>query len=1438
MDADIVLGVTDPVPESLTIASPATTLAAIGQTAQLTVTANFSVEAGGGTADVTAAITGTNYTVSNLSIASVSVDGLVTAVSSGTVLVSAMNDGALGVIQLQVTLTGADSDGDGIRDGLEIQTSTDPTDPASFDLAAALQSIEVVPATFVLMVNFISPQTSRQLSVVGTMLDGATIDLTSTGKGTNYTSSNLTICNFGATDGEVFPGSIPGNCTISVTNNGFAAQAPGAVVLFFPLTLSVIPIPGFANGVDINGDFAYVAAGEAGLQIVDASDRRDPQIVGSLDTPGNANDVKVVGTTVYVADGSEGLRIIDVSNPLSPATLGVADTTGDASDVVVRGTLAFIADGPGGLQILDVSDPSAPSLVGSLATSGEARGVDVDLTREIAIIVKGVDVVSIADPANPVLLGSTFAGANLADVVLQEDFALLANASGNLDVLDLSDPANPFTSGQVNNSFVAEPQDISVSGNYAVLASEFFPPKLPFISILDVQTAGNPIFRVNLAFEGDPEMDFKGVATDSNYMYLTGVLESSSVLNGVTGDSILLIGQYLARQDTGSIPPTVEITSPLSGTMVTEESRLLVTVQATDDVDVAAVAFVVDGQTVFTDTTFPFQFNVAVPSGVTSMLIGARAIDLGGNIGVAPDVLLDVETDELTTLSGRVLEPAGGVPVAGATVTALGEFSAVTLPDGTFTIGNVSTVAGDLRAFASGDVGGEILTAASARVAPVPGGITDAGDILLGTVNEPQLSYPSPKFVVAESNTLAGMAAGDLNGDNVVDLVVGHEFLNFVSVLFGTGDGTYGPVQTLTVGDEFFSEGRDVALADMNGDGALDLVTANEVLDSPFGATVSNNISVRLGSGDGEFQGESRYPIGNTDRVVGPVIALADLNGDGALDVATVNRNSNDLSVLLGNGDGTLQLEQRVALTGDPRPVSLIAADLNNDAAPDLIATKGLSNPQGDLSILFGNGDGSFQAEQHFDAGGEARSVRAGDFNADGAVDLVTTDVSTKDLAVLLGNGDGTFQPKQVVAPAEFFRVCAVTDVNGDDNLDIVVDRFGFNPEFLVFLGNGDGTFQDQPGFDTGDSGVELAVADTNLDGVLDIITTDGATGGQVNIGNNDGTFVGAQRVLMGAGENPRDSAIADFNADGFADLVTANASGTGSVSIALANPDGTFQPEQKIALSGPMDSVEVADVNGDLALDIVTGPPSAGGTSITLIPGNGDGTFQLPQLVGVTDTLSVLANVNGDSNLDIVTGTSVALGNGDGTFQPATPLPAGSYGEPDAVADLNGDGLADIVTAATSSSDDPALLLGNGDGSFQAPLFLGIDEAIAVGIGQINSDSFLDVATMEGGFSSGEVVVLLGNGDGTFQPEQRFAVGDDPVDLTLTDVDGDGNLDIVTSNNRPDQVSVLLGNGDGTFQPQFGFAASSGPVAVVDMTGDTLPDIVTGRTVVILPRQ
>ena len=126
-DADIVLGVADPVPQSLTVTSPVTTLDDVGATTQLSVSANFP---DGTSADVTTALLGTNYSISNPAIATVSGDGLVTAVASGTVLASAFHDGALGVIQLQVLLDGADSDGDGIPDDVEVGLGLNPNNAA------------------------------------------------------------------------------------------------------------------------------------------------------------------------------------------------------------------------------------------------------------------------------------------------------------------------------------------------------------------------------------------------------------------------------------------------------------------------------------------------------------------------------------------------------------------------------------------------------------------------------------------------------------------------------------------------------------------------------------------------------------------------------------------------------------------------------------------------------------------------------------------------------------------------------------------------------------------------------------------------------------------------------------------------------------------------------------------------------------------------------------------------------------------------------------------------------------------------------------------------------------------------------------------------------------------------------------------------------------
>ncbi|MGH7961988.1 MAG: Ig-like domain-containing protein, partial [Candidatus Binatia bacterium] len=261
----IAFGDAHPIPSSLSIDAPTTTLDTAGATVQLTVTARFP---DGSTNNVSTGSTGTNYTISNTRVATISTDGLVTAVASGTVIVSALHEGALGLIRIQVALSGGDSDGDGIPDDIETANGLNPNDPAdgfadpdgdgltnkqelvdfgidprdadtdndgindgeevvpgadgfvtnpvladsdgdgvsdSAEIAAgsdptdrdsrpAFTSLAVSPSSFVLTVNTILLEASRKLTVTGRRADGSTADLTAD-PGTNYTSSDLTICN-------------------------------------------------------------------------------------------------------------------------------------------------------------------------------------------------------------------------------------------------------------------------------------------------------------------------------------------------------------------------------------------------------------------------------------------------------------------------------------------------------------------------------------------------------------------------------------------------------------------------------------------------------------------------------------------------------------------------------------------------------------------------------------------------------------------------------------------------------------------------------------------------------------------------------------------------------------------------------------------------------------------------------------------------------------------------------------------------------------------------------------------------------------------------------------------------------------------------------------------------------------------------------------------
>lgn len=811
----ITLGNASPIPVSISMTAPTTTLIQGGQTTPLTTTATYS---DGSTQNISASGIGTQYQVSNPTIATVSADGLVTAVSSGTVLIQALNEGAQGIITIQVAIGGAsnggipnswilsnfcpnfsqgtpcpqltdpafpsedpdhdgltnlqefqlgtdpnnpDTDGDGLTDGQEVLVyhtnpllfSTDGTGiPDGIEvqtgtlggsfatkLAAALQSISVKPSTFLLAVNSLSSEASQQLTVSGQLIDGkTTIDLTSTQRGTTYSSSDLTICNFGSPDGNVFAGS-PGPCTITVSNSGLSANINGTVTGFSPTAFGFVSIPGFANSVAVNGNYAYVAAGSAGLQVVDVSNRNTPVIAASLKLAGNANGIKVVGNLAFVATGSGGLYIVDVTNPLVPALLGNLPTA-DALDVCIQGDIAYIANGTN-LILANVADPSVIQTIATLPLAGLVRGVSVDPHRGLAAVaadVSGMYIVNISNPSQPVQVAQLATG-DAHQVAIQGNYVFVADYhslstpyQNSLVSVDISNPSSPLVVSSITNqSLGGNLNDLALSSGLALVADVVFVNGIP---ITDISDPTNLHSRAILNFTQRDDNGM-GIAADSSYVYLT-TDHSALEKFGTSGDGRLYIGQYQVPQDTKGIPPTATIASPASGGTVVQGSVIKVTVNASDDIAVAAVNLQVNGQTVLTDTTAPYIFYVTVPLTGPTLTLGATAVDFGANIGTAPNVILNTIADPGTTVVGRVVD-GNSNPLPGFIAETVGH-SAITASDGTFSIPGVPTVSlgtNGVSVATHGVVAGAVRAGTSATVPPVFGGTTNVGDIV--TVSRP-----------------------------------------------------------------------------------------------------------------------------------------------------------------------------------------------------------------------------------------------------------------------------------------------------------------------------------------------------------------------------------------------------------------------------------------------------------------------------------------------------------------------------------------------------------------------------------------------------------------------------------------------------------------------------------------------------------------------------
>ena len=332
-----------------------------------------------------------------------------------------------------------------------------------------------------------------------------------------------------------------------------------------------------------------------------------------------------------------------------------------------------------------------------------------------------------------------------------------------------------------------------------------------------------------------------------------------------------------------------------------------------------------------------------------------------------------------------------------------------------------------------------------------------------------------------------------------------------------------------------------VAIGDLNGDGRLDVVTAN---------FSGGAVSVLLGNASGTLNAAVLVAITTGSQPY--AVAIGDLNGDGKPDLAVANYGSNSVSVLLGKGDGTFA-EAPSPLAVGANPVSVAIGDVNGDGKPDLVtANTGSGNT---VSVLIANGSGAFQAAVNYPVGASPRAALLGDVNNDGKPDLLVANRGSDTVSVLLGVGDGTFRSALSQAAGPTPHAIAVGDLNGDTKLDLVIANYSDN-SVRVLLGKGDGTFTAAGlPIPVGTSPDAVAIGDLNGDSKLDLIVANyDDFSVTILLGNGDGTFAAAPNSPVTVGEQPRSVAIGDLNGDGAPDLVVANYGGSSKNVTVLRN--------------------------------------------------------------------------------------------------------------------------------------------------------------------------------------------------------------------------------------------------------------------------------------------
>src|SRR5579863_3104032 len=473
------------------------------------------------------------------------------------------------------------------------------------------------------------------------------------------------------------------------------------------------------------------------------------------------------------------------------------------------------------------------------------------------------------------------------------------------------------------------------------------------------------------------------------------------------------------------------------------------------------------------------------------------------------------------------------------------------------------------------------------------------------------------------------------------------------------------------------------------------------------------------------------------------MLAKGDFNRDGKLDVlfsAYGSTGQPELAVFPGNGTGGFAAAIVTPVTANQGRIAM-AGDVNGDGIPDVIITAVDSiTSQAEVGVMLADGTGKFGAAILFHTA--LFPLALGDFTGHGKTDLVA---GNSPLTVFPGNGDGTFGAG---IPSSFNwggGCSAVADFNNDGKLDLTTGG-------AVLLGNGDGTFQ-SPLTITG-AGCNVAVGDFNKDGVPDLVTSGGKIGGEgalVFLGDGTGKF--SAGTLYKTGQQGVSGIVVDsFNADSNPDIAVSNGPDD-DVTILLGDGTGKFTIGNTYALS--LQNILSGDFNGDHKTDLAVF--SNHGFSVLL--GNGTGGLNSERALNIQPGQTIhLADFNGDGKIDayefsgIYQPSAVLLGDGAGGFGKPISVPTSCQGGIGVIADFNGDKKPDVAFVE-GTGGGVGVCLGKGDGTF-APAIVSDSGVQHSGLifGDFNHDGKIDLAVIVNTSNGPEIAVLLGNGNGTFQ--------------------------------------------------------------------------------------